>query len=152
TRESADALERLVADESRDPVEKLADAVKDIVTRIATNPARFRLLLLSEASLPPALAQEHRRARVRVLRQLTEIIHAGIESGRLRPVDQHVAAFSILGMCNWVAWWYSADRENCPAVDDLASNLADLAVASLLTSRTRMPVGPGGARHALTLL
>ena len=133
-------------------VERLHAAIFYMATRIATNPARFRLLAMSESSLPSALAAEHRDTRVQVLRHLTAIIRAGMEDGELRAADEHVAAFSILGMCNWVAWWYRPERPGAPTVEELASQIADQGVASLRATTARRPTGPLGVQHAIDLL
>ncbi|MFJ9031018.1 hypothetical protein ACIRQP_21300 [Streptomyces sp. NPDC102274] len=34
------------------------------------------------------------------------MLEEGIEQGEFKPLDARVAAFSVLGVCNWVAWWY----------------------------------------------
>ena len=58
------------------------------------------------------------------------MISAGIESGHFRGVDAQVATFTVLGMCNWVAWWPSRHREDISA---LASGIGEIAVGGLIT-------------------
>jgi AcrR family transcriptional regulator len=152
TRETADGLEKIAANEALDPLERLEAAVLDMTTRIANKPSRFRLLLLSEGSLPPALADEHRTARKRALQYLRSIIRAGMEAGQLRALDENVAAFSVLGMCNWVAWWYQPERNGGLRVEQVAAYIADLAIASLSTSAGRLPTGKLGPQHAIEIL
>jgi AcrR family transcriptional regulator len=152
TGETAESLERIASDDTRDPVDKLRAAVRGMATRIAQNPARFRLLLMSEGSLPEPLATEHNRARRRALRAITAILRAGIQTGQLRPTDERIAAFGILGMCNWVAWWYQPGREKGADPEQIADQLATIAVAGLLTSAERSPKGSAGVEHAMDLL
>jgi AcrR family transcriptional regulator len=152
TRETADGLERIAFDDTLDPVGKLEAALRDMSTRIANNPARFRLLLMSEGTLPEPLASEHQAARRAVLAHLTAIVREGVEGGRLRILDEQLTAFALLGMCNWVAWWYRPDREGGPTVEDVANHLAVLGVESVRAADERSSPGSSGVEHALTLL
>ncbi len=88
-----------------DPVGKLRAIARLIAVRQASQPVRFRLLVLSEAELPDELARAHERGRRAVLKTLSEVIDGGVVSGQFRPVDPRVAALGVLGLCNWVAWW-----------------------------------------------
>ncbi|WP_432840406.1 TetR/AcrR family transcriptional regulator [Dactylosporangium sp. CA-092794] len=116
--------------------ERLDRLVRALIAPIAAAPGRFRLILTSD------LAEEFRGAatatdvRRLVVNSVGEVIADGMASGVFRRCDQRVATFAILGMINWVAWWYSESRG--PAVDALGDSLADLAVASLRA--------PGGER------
>ena len=47
-------------------------------------------------------------------------------------VDPHIAAVSLIGMCNWSAWWYKPDG---PEPREVAAIMADMAVRSLLRDR-----------------
>lgn len=118
-----------------DPIGKLRAIARLIVVRRATQPARFRLLIRSEAELPADLAKAHETGRKAVLKTLTAIIDVGIVAGQLRPVDPRVAALGVLGQCNWVAWWFHPDGRD--SVDAIADQLADMAVASLRRADTR---------------
>lgn len=110
TQDTATALAAIRADQSLDPAQKLRQAVNDMVERVAENPARFMLLDRSEGHLPESVGVEHRNLKRRVLRELRAIIAEGVETGVFRPVDEDVMAFAVLGMCNWVAWWYRPSR------------------------------------------
>jgi AcrR family transcriptional regulator len=151
--ETADSFERIAKDRSLEPLEKLRGAVRDMAIRIANNPARFRLLLLSESQLTEPLASEHQKARRRALDALCAIVSEGVRAGVLRPVDARVAAFAVLGMTNWVAWWYRADREGGHTPDELADELADIGLEGLRAAADRgAPVGMDAVGHAIHLL
>jgi AcrR family transcriptional regulator len=141
TLETAVALERLARETSEDPAARLRMAVSDMVLRVARDPDRFRLLLMSEAALSDALAAEHRDARRRTLAALSALIHQGILAGAIRPTDERLAAFSVLGMCNWVAWWYRPGHDGGQTPEQLAPALADLAIGGLAET-TRAPGDP----------
>jgi len=152
TLETEQSLAQIAADDALDPVAKLSAALRSMATRIANNPARFRLLLVSEGSLPEPLVGEHRQSRRRILRHLQGIVHAGIEAGRFRSVDERVAALGLLGMCNWVAFWYVPGRPRSATAEQVADELAALGVASLRVADDRAPTGEAGVRHAVALL
>lgn len=121
---------RSVADRADlDPVSKVRTMARIVVVRRATQPARFRLLIRSEAELPTELAAAHESARKAVLKTLVSVIDDGIVAGQLRPVDPRVAALGVLGQCNWVAWWFHPGGRD--SVDSVADQLADMAVAAL---------------------
>jgi hypothetical protein len=86
-------------------VEKLRAMGHVIVGQRAAHPDRFRLLIRYEAELPELTAAYHASRRA-VLRTVAEVVADGVRSGRFRPVDPSVAALGVLGMCNWVAWWF----------------------------------------------
>jgi AcrR family transcriptional regulator len=125
-----------------DPAAKLHAITKMSVQRQAEYAARFRLLIRSEAELPDNLARAHEAGRRAVLKAVARVIDQGIEEGVFRPADARTAALGILGMINWVAWWFQPDRDSAEAV---ASQFADMAVAAL-RSRSQNPAeaGPAG--------
>jgi AcrR family transcriptional regulator len=153
TRETAKSLETIAADKSAPALEKLEASIRSMVTRVAQNPARFRLLLMSEASLPEELASEHQTARRRTLRALTAVIREGIDAGEFRPVEERSAAFGIFGMCNWVAWWYQPDRADAPSPEQVADELSNMGAAALKSDSDRVPEDDATAvDHAIDLL
>jgi AcrR family transcriptional regulator len=112
------------------------------VIRVATQPERFRLLIRSEADLPPELSRAYDTNRRAVLKAVTGVIEDGIRAGRFRPVDARVAALAVIGMGNWIAWWFRPDRNSADAVAD---QLADMAVAALQRNDRSTPDGEGPA-------
>jgi AcrR family transcriptional regulator len=112
--------------------QKLRKIAHAIALQQATEPAKFQLLIRSEADLPDELVGPYNKSRRDVLNEIVAVIEAGIGSGEFRPVDARVAALAIVGQCNWVAWWHhpSTPEENSRVAD----TIADLAVASLLSS------------------
>jgi hypothetical protein len=105
----------------------------------------FKLLDRTESELPAELAAVHRDTRRRVLRNMVELIQGGIADGAFKPVNAQVAAFAILGMCNWTAWWLqpsgTLDRK------EVADQIATFAVAMVEKS-----AGTGTARDMKSLV
>ncbi len=113
------------------PVEQLRAVVMATIARTAQVPERFRMLDRCEHHLSKPAAKKYDRARREVLRTFMGIVERGMANGSFRAVDPRTAALAILGMCNWVAWWYKP--EDGP-VEDIGSEIADLAVASVVAA------------------
>jgi AcrR family transcriptional regulator len=87
-------------------VEKLRTVVRTLVLQRAGAPERFRVLDRTEAALPEEVAALHLKARREVLAEMRTIIEEGVSRGEFRPRGERLAALSVIGMCNWVAWWF----------------------------------------------
>jgi len=77
-----------------------------------------------------------------VLKAVARVIDQGIEEGVFRPVDARIAALGLLGMNNWVAWWFQPDGND--DAETIASQLAGMAVAAV-RSRDQEPAAAGPA-------
>lgn len=73
-------------------------------------------------------------ARDRYERSFRQILEDGVRSGEFRPMSVRLASLAVLGMCNSVVHWYQPSGEL--NVDDVAEEFADLAVKSVLGSKT----------------
>jgi AcrR family transcriptional regulator len=118
---------------------RLAGTVRSVTLRICEHPARFRLLDRSEHILPEAFLRRHESAKRAILTHMSTIIADGTASGEFWPLDGRTAALSILGSCNWVAWWYRPDASGANP-QAVADQLAEMAVRSV--ARTDRPAGP----------
>jgi hypothetical protein len=51
-----------------------------------------------------------------------------VSRGEFRPRDERLAALSVIGMCNWVAWWFHPGPSHPaePVADQLAQNAVDM--------------------------
>jgi AcrR family transcriptional regulator len=109
-------------------VEKLRVVVRALALQRAGAPERFRVLDRTEAALPEEVASLHLKARREVLAEVRTIIEEGISRGEFRPRDERVAALSVIGMCNWVAWWFHPGPSHPaePVADQLAQNAVDM--------------------------
>jgi AcrR family transcriptional regulator len=139
---SAAQITELAARPDLDAAGKLREIVRLTAQRQATQPERFRLLIRSEAELPAALSDAYDASRRAVLRAVTGVIEEGIRAGRFRPVDARIAALGVIGMWNWIAWWFRPGRDSAVAVAD---QLADMAIAALQRADHRIPDGEGPA-------
>lgn len=149
TLETARELQALAKDTSRPAIDRLREGVVQMALKVANHPQRFRLLLTSEEAFPEALAKQHRSARRSTLDALTSLVSQSISDGACRPVDPEVAAFSLAGVANWVAFWYPR-KEGAGAATpaDLAAELADVALGGITADRG----DGGGVASAIALL
>ncbi|MEZ0366067.1 TetR/AcrR family transcriptional regulator [Mycobacterium sp. pUA109] len=139
----------VATDPNLGPAEKLSRIAYVMAHNRALQPTRFLLLARSEAELPDGLADIHEKTKRTMLRNLIAVITQGIEAGQFRPVNPRSAALAVIGMCNWVAWWFH--EEDKATADQAASDIADLAVASVLQAADRI-TATTGPRAAVALL
>ncbi|QJY49333.1 TetR/AcrR family transcriptional regulator [Pseudonocardia broussonetiae] len=139
---SASEMAEIAARTDLDALGKLHAIARLTVVRLARQPDRFRLLIRSEAELPPELAASYVASRRAVLKAVADVVEQGVVAGQLRPVDARVGALAVIGMCNWVAWWFRPDRDD---VDAVADQIADMALAALQRADHRTPEGEGPA-------
>lgn len=128
---------RGIVDLGFDAPETLRRLAAHMVVDRAQNRTRFRVLDRSESALPAELAREFLQGRREVLNLLVGVITSGVTSGKFVTCDARVAALSVVGMCNWVAWWFEPDRGQ--PVDPIAEQIAEEAVSML------RPLEPGAA-------
>jgi len=141
---------RFATDSTIDPAEKLSQIAYLMAYNRALQPTRFLLLARSEAELPQHLAELHEATKRTMLRNLIEVIKQGIAAGQFRPVNPRSAALAVIGMCNWVAWWFH-EEDAAASAGQVASDIADMAVASLLQAKDRITAATG-PRAAVALL
>ncbi|WP_033290169.1 TetR/AcrR family transcriptional regulator [Amycolatopsis jejuensis] len=145
----AEVLAQLKARDDLTPPEKIADVVGLMVRQRAVHSDQFRILDRSEPILPEPLATEHLAAKRKILRELTALVEAGIETGEFRPVDARTTALSLLGMCNWVAWWFRSGSDVEPVVATITGLAAAMLAAGDHTGRGRQDAKTIGEIRAL---
>jgi AcrR family transcriptional regulator len=133
--EKASALARTVSEDL--PVE---DALRRLIVQHATlilsHPVQFRVVERSEASLPLARRKAAQAARRSVLSGFVQVIQRGLDARVFQAPDARTAAFAIIGMCNWTAWWFDAAKDSVEAV---ASQLAEFGLRALVRERHLQP-------------
>ncbi len=112
--------------------QQLALLVRALTVPIAESPGRFRLLLTRDASISPDAQERLHELERTVLRSLTSVIERGVTTGVFRRCEPRTASFAVVGMINWVAWWYLPGGTQ--TIDELSEALVDFALASLRSS------------------
>jgi AcrR family transcriptional regulator len=130
----AHELAGIVAHADLTATEKLRQIVIPTVRNVAEHPQRFRLLDRCENELPEELFKKHRAAKRVVRDAFVAVINQGVAAGEFRPIDPNIAAFSLIGMCTWVAWWFTPAGPE--AIEATVGSICDLAVNTVArTSR-----------------
>lgn len=111
------------------PDEGLRQLILGHAGLILAHPLQFRVVERSESSLPEAQRLAAQSARRAVRDDFVNVIRRGIAQGAFLPIDADVAAFSIIGMCNWSAWWFDSRRGD--PVAPLAELIATLGLRML---------------------
>ncbi|HLC01807.1 MAG TPA: TetR/AcrR family transcriptional regulator [Anaerolineales bacterium] len=86
--------------------EKLGQAIRVYVSRIAGEADLAAVLLLEYRSLEPGLRQSHVRRRDRYEALWRDLVRQGVEAGRFRDVDEKTTTFALLGIQNWMITWF----------------------------------------------
>jgi AcrR family transcriptional regulator len=119
------------------PTQKLRELTSLLVRQRAQHPAQFRTLDRAETVLPEPANSQHVEAKRRVLREFTAIIDSGVAAGEFFPIDSRTAALSLLGMCNWVAWWVKPDAD----IDAIVAVQSEFAERMLSRVKDGEPAG-----------
>ena len=122
-------LKGLIDDGSLSSLDKIRRALTQSILRKLSESARFRVLDQIEFEMPEAQAAQHRRMKREVLELWSKLIAAGIAAGHLREVDSRMAAFALLGITNWTAWWYSPGGKLAP--QQIADAMTDIGLFGL---------------------
>ncbi|CAM5182002.1 hypothetical protein CDEF62S_04843 [Castellaniella defragrans] len=142
--ERASELARQVMQQAALPAaEGLRQLIVQHATLVLDHPLQFRVAERSESSLPEAQRLVTQKARRRLRDDFVSLVENGIRQDVFRPVDAQVAAFSIIGMCNWAAWWF--DRRRGDPIEPIADMIADFGLRMLLKEGTERPPSPTGA-------
>jgi AcrR family transcriptional regulator len=126
--------------------EKLRELIVQHADLILTRPLEFRLLDMSLDHLPKAMQGRAQKAKRGLLEAFSKVIGEGIEEGAFRSTDPKVAAFGMIGMCNWTAAWFQADGRLSP--NEVCDILADLGVAAV----AKRKAGVNGVESSLRML
>jgi AcrR family transcriptional regulator len=116
--------------------ERLYALVRMMVRTQGEQRALCRLLLRLEAQLPEDIAEIRENNRMALMRSFTDVIEEGVASGELRKVNPRFAAFGLLGIVNWVPWWYTSEDEY--DLGAASEELAEMAVRSLIADGARV--------------
>jgi AcrR family transcriptional regulator len=138
TEEPAAGIAAEAGRRDRSATEKIHSIVSANVRRQGEHAARFQLLIRSEADLPADIAANYAAGRRSVLRSVASVIGEGVQSGEFREVDPRVAALGVIGMSNWVAWWYQPGAHD--DLERVCAELAEMAVNGLRRTDGKPPV------------
>jgi len=126
---AAQQLATQVVEKGKPPREALRELIYQHATLILHRPVQFRVVDQAEGSLPEEQRKIAESARRNLLLRFTEVVQRGIDTGCFRQVNAKVSAFSIIGMCNWTAWWFKAGGAR--SAEEIAEMIADFSLHAL---------------------
>lgn len=108
-----DGLQRIVADESLSPPQKLHEAVRNHLEQFDKYCLEMTVSLRDgHMEDAPDVSAAMRRIWKDYEHLWTALIESGQRAGAFRLIgDAKMLAFGILGMCNWLARWYDPKKE-----------------------------------------
>ncbi len=143
---ASNELRELVHEEELSHRAQLFKVAEMLVTRQLARAVRFKVLDREENHLPAALFERHQAGKREVLARVSEIVRAGVAAGEFRPLDANIAALSLIGMCQWTAWWFNPNANKSAA--EVAALVAELGVSALLAQNASTN---GRAPHEIIL-
>ncbi len=128
--QGVERLELLLGNRKLTPVERLRQATSSSILSKLQGGMRFRMADRIEAELPEDIRTAFKNGRRRVLALTIEMIESGVKSGHFMPVDSKITAFSVLGMANWTAWWYTPDGDR--SAEEVAESMTAFVLRGLV--------------------
>jgi AcrR family transcriptional regulator len=148
TESKANEYAGIIADAALDPAEKLRRMIGSTVRSIAEHPQRFRVLDQCENDLPDKLMKKHRAGKRAVRDAFITVIGEGHACGQFRQVDPARTAFALIGMCTWVAWWFTSTETT--EVEATVRGITDLALHAVIADDvSAFSATPQGSINAL---
>lgn len=87
--------------------QKLAKIIEKILF-VHANYRDYSYVFLQEyTSLPSGYLKRVKKAADEYRKMLEKIIDDGIKKNQLKKMNPKITSFALLGMCNWMAFWYS---------------------------------------------
>ncbi len=122
-----------------EPEEALRLVIRIHALWLLEHGTEFRVIDRSDSELSDALRDRHQISKRRILDNVTKIIARGVQSSRFRSVDPQVAAFAVIGMCSWTAWWFKPDGRL--TADMVADTIAGMAARSVIGADAHLQAG-----------
>ncbi len=145
----ARTLAEIRANNDLSPEERVRRAVEALVMWGLDRPTRFKVIDRAEEMLPPDISATHEAAKRQVLREMTALISEGVEAGVLRPLDPRLAALSVIGMCNWTAWWWTPKSPQ--SKEEVSAFIGEMAINAMRRVGPNRPSG-NSIENAIELL
>ena len=121
-----------------DPVERLRACMDKNVLLVTQGWSKEVTIILHEhATLTGDARSQINSRKKRYVRFLESSFAEAIRSGRIRPVNPTVAAFSFLGMVLWIYKWFRSDGAITP--DGLSRDMQDLFFGGLERAPAPLP-------------
>lgn len=113
------------------PDEKCKKLIENQVKFMAKNINRAKIYFGDYKVFPRKVKNEIKEKRKRFNERWINVYREGIKAGLFRNIDAKIAAYVIVGACNWIQMWYS--RNGKLKESELANIMVDLLSKGYLT-------------------
>src|SRR5207248_5709855 len=117
-------IERITADTSLAPTDRLKRAIHAHVTAVADNLDVLTVYLSEWRQLATESLTTNRGQRERYAALFHQILVDGIALGEFRHMDTGIVMLGMIGMCNYLFRWYRPDGRLTP--DQVADELIEM--------------------------
>ena len=150
TIEAQRRAEAATAEPGADPIDTIRRLIADHADLILTHPVQFRMLQMSATHLTGRLRTVALKAQRSLLETFTRVIRHGVEAGSFHMTVPRIAAFALLGMCNWTCAWYKPGGRL--TAKQIATHLAEMGANALARNHATGPKRAVGLEESLDLL
>ena len=145
------AFEQQVLEQVRplaDPVERLRECMRLNIHLVTGGCSKEVIIILHEHATLTGEARAFIDGRKKAyVRFLEESFSEAVRTGRIRPVQPTVAAFSFLGMVLWIYKWFQPDGRL--TAEQVATEMVELLFAGLVAPAVAAASAEGGPSLAL---
>lgn len=94
--------------------QKLRKILEMHVENIISDIELQRVFYLDEIEMPKSLRRKIKDRRKDYTNKIANLYKKGIEEGSFNKIDPNLAVYFLLGACNWLIMWYSAQKSPNP--------------------------------------
>lgn len=129
------------------PREKLTQLVSSVARQVVEQPLHFRILDRCEPHLSADVKARQLAAKRVVRDAFVETLRQGVATGDFECENIDRAAFALIGMCTWIAWWFPATKGG--EQEQTISEITKMALRSVSTPGLT-PANPGDTHEAIS--
>lgn len=144
-----EVLNPILEDESLDHVVRLRLVIKAHVSIAIQNKSIFEIYFRERQEIPPAVQEKLVTHRDRIyVDKLARLIADGQALGTFDTDSPRLAAFSIIGACNWITFWYRADYNRPDRPNVGSEEVAEVIFQTVANGLVRRPSATNASLRA----
>lgn len=140
-------LVQLTSDKNLSPREKLTHLVSSVARQVVEQPLHFRILDRCEPHLNADVKARQRVAKRAVRDAFVETLRQGIATGDFECENIERAAYTLIGMCTWIAWWFPVTKGG--EQEQTIAQIAKMALRAVTTPGLT-PANPEDTHEAIS--
>lgn len=113
-----------LSEQISDPEKRIVYFLKNYINKVLTKDASIRVLVHEINRLKP----KHQEKIKDCWRRVFDLIHNALlemeDLDKIKKMNKTFATFSLLGMCNWIFYWFDYSRKD--SADELSDTCLDI--------------------------